>query len=118
MPVKLGRLGLGESPWEHVRNHAFEWDHEGKGIKAGARKNGAPLPQPVKPTRGRHPASCLQPQQVTLVIRIVLGIIVTEEIIGVRIAQRQTQRILQRRTRRRLATQLSHDAVQQLIRLS
>lgn len=25
MPVKFGRLGLGESPWEHVRNHAFEW---------------------------------------------------------------------------------------------
>lgn len=105
MPVKLARLGLGESLWEHVRNHAFEWEYEGRARgqrhkKAEARKNGVPLPQPVKPTRGRHPASCLQPQQVTLVIRIVLGIIVTEEIIGVRIAQRQTQRILQRRTRR------------------
>ncbi len=30
MPVKLARLGLGESPWEHVRNHVFEWDYEGK----------------------------------------------------------------------------------------
>ena len=30
MPVKFGRLGLGESPWEHVRNHAFEWGYEGK----------------------------------------------------------------------------------------
>lgn len=30
MPVKFARLGLGESPWEHVRNHAFEWDYEGK----------------------------------------------------------------------------------------
>ena len=29
MPVKLGRLGLGESPWEHVRAHVFEWEHEG-----------------------------------------------------------------------------------------
>lgn len=29
MPVKLGRLGLGESPWENVRNHAFEWEQEG-----------------------------------------------------------------------------------------
>ena len=79
--------------------------YEGRIKKAGHKKrrlekDEAPLPQPVKPTRGRHPASCLQPQQVTLVIRIVLGIIVTEEIIGVRIAQRQTQRILQRRTRR------------------
>lgn len=116
MPVKFGRLGLGESPWEHVRNHAFEWDYEGgstnrrdakrggtkrRGVKSGGtKKNGVPLPQPVKPAGGRHPASCLQPQQVALVIRFVLGIIVTEEIIGVRIAQRQTQRILQRRTRR------------------
>lgn len=58
MPVKFGRLGLGESPWEHVRNHAFEWGYEGKGIKSGGTKNGVPLPQPVKPTRGRHPASC------------------------------------------------------------
>lgn len=33
MPVKLARLGLGESPWEHVRNHAFEWEHEGRGTK-------------------------------------------------------------------------------------
>lgn len=30
MPVKFGRVGLGESPWEHVRNHVFEWEHEGK----------------------------------------------------------------------------------------
>mgnify|MGYP000871319849 CR=1 FL=1 len=98
MPVEFERLGLGESPWEHVRAHVFEWEHEGN-----ARKSGAPLPQPAKPTRGRRPASYLQPQQVALVIRIILGIIIAEEIIGVRVAQRQTQRILQRRTRRRLA---------------
>ena len=55
MPVKLGRLGLGESPWEHVRNHVFEWGYEGKGIKSGGTKNGVPLPQPVKPTRGGTP---------------------------------------------------------------
>ena len=76
MPVKFGRLGLGESPWEHVRNHAFEWGgmraayggggtQRGGAQKAEARKNGAPLPQPVKPAQpvqlagGRHPASCL-----------------------------------------------------------
>ena len=113
MPKKIGRLGLRESPWERVRERGFEWEREGRGKKAErrrrkkagcgkgrARKSGAPLPQPVKPTRGRHPASSLQPQRVALVIRIVLGIIITEEIIGVRIAQRQTQRILQRRTRR------------------
>ena len=43
MPVKLARLGLGESLWEHVRNHAFEWEHEGKARgqrreKAGRKK--------------------------------------------------------------------------------
>lgn len=64
MPVKFGRLGLGESPWEHVRNHAFEWEHEGRIKKAGHKKrrhekDGAPLPQPVKPAGGRRPASSL-----------------------------------------------------------
>lgn len=53
MPVKLGRLGLGESPWEHVRNHAFEWEHEegvyGRGMRgesktAGAKKAGRHSP--------------------------------------------------------------------------
>ena len=29
MPVEFERLGLGESPWEHVRAHVFEWEHEG-----------------------------------------------------------------------------------------
>ena len=38
MPVKLARLGLGESPWEHVRAHVFEWEHEGSARKSGARK--------------------------------------------------------------------------------
>lgn len=40
MPVKFGRLGLGESPWEHVRNHAFEWDYEGKGANRRDAKRG------------------------------------------------------------------------------
>ena len=45
MPVKFARLGLGESPWEHVRNHAFEWEHEGGGIKSGGtKKRGATPP--------------------------------------------------------------------------
>lgn len=45
MPVKFGRLGLGESPWEHVRNHAFEWEHEGRGAKRrGTKKRGATPP--------------------------------------------------------------------------
>ena len=45
MPVKLARLGLGESLWEHVRNHAFEWDYEGKGIKKrGHEKTGCHSP--------------------------------------------------------------------------
>lgn len=121
MPVEFERLGLGESPWEHVRAHVFEWEHEGNARKSGARKVKARKAGRHSPSRYNqpegHPASCLQPQQVALVIRIVLEIIITEEIIGVRIAQRQAQRILQRRTRR-LAAQLSHDAVQQLIRLS
>ena len=47
MPVEFERLGLGESPWEHVRAHVFEWEHEGNARKSGARKSGAPLPQPV-----------------------------------------------------------------------
>lgn len=44
MPVKLARLGLGESPWEHVRNHVFEWEHEGRGTKEKARKSGRHSP--------------------------------------------------------------------------
>ena len=38
MPVEFERLGLGESPWEHVRAHVFEWEHEGSARKSGARK--------------------------------------------------------------------------------
>ena len=55
MPVKFGRLGLGESPWEHVRNHAFEWggmraayggrDAKRRGTKSGGtKKRGATPP--------------------------------------------------------------------------
>lgn len=44
MPIKLARLGLGESPWEHVRNHAFEWEHEGRGTKEEARKKRGTTP--------------------------------------------------------------------------
>ena len=60
MPKKTGRLGLRESPWEHVRERGFKWEREGRGKKAErrrlkkagcekgrARKSGAPLPQPV-----------------------------------------------------------------------
>lgn len=44
MPVKLGRLGLGESPWEHVRAHVFEWEYEGSARKGGARKRRGATP--------------------------------------------------------------------------
>lgn len=44
MPVKFGRLGLGESPWERVRERGFEWEREGRGKRqkgGGARRLGA-----------------------------------------------------------------------------
>lgn len=44
MPVKFGRLGLGESPWEHVRNHAFEWGYESKARGQRHEKRGATPP--------------------------------------------------------------------------
>ena len=81
MPVKFGRVGLGESPWEHVRAHVFEWEHEGRvrgqnrkrqsREKAGhkkrrcektgheKRRGATPPASQVKPTGGQHPASCL-----------------------------------------------------------
>lgn len=71
-PKKIGRLGLGESPWERVRERGFEWGSSGsaraeakdrkaeaqKGWvrKGRARKSGAPLPQPVKPAQPVQPA--------------------------------------------------------------
>lgn len=53
MPVKLGRLGLGESPWEHVRNHVFEWGYEGKGIKSGGTKSGGTKKRGATPPAGK-----------------------------------------------------------------
>ena len=58
MPVKLARLGLGESLWEHVRERGFKWgssgsaraeakDRKAEAQKGWVRKSGAPLPQPV-----------------------------------------------------------------------
>ena len=53
MPVEFERLRLGESPWEHVRAHVFEWEHEegvcGRGMRgesktAGAKKAGRHSP--------------------------------------------------------------------------
>ena len=58
MPVKLGRLGLGESPWEHVRNHVFEWEREGRGKRqkgGGTKRLGAEKAEREK--AGRHSPS-------------------------------------------------------------
>lgn len=44
MPKKIGRLGLGESPWECVRERGFKWEREGRGKRqkgGGARRLGA-----------------------------------------------------------------------------
>ena len=62
MPVKLARLGLGESPWEHVRNHAFEWGYEGKARgqrheKAGHKKTGHRSPSQYNQPEGGTPPS-------------------------------------------------------------
>ena len=74
MPKKIGRLGLGESPWECVRERGFKWEREGRGKrqkgggakKAGcekgrARKSGAPLPQPVILAQYNQPESGAPP---------------------------------------------------------
>lgn len=38
MPKKIGRLGLGESPWERVRERGFKWERESRGKKAERRR--------------------------------------------------------------------------------
>lgn len=58
MPVKLARLGLGESPWEHVRNHAFEWERESRGKKAERRRRKkAGCKKAEREKAGRHSPS-------------------------------------------------------------
>ena len=54
MPVEFERLGLGESPWEHVRAHVFEWEHEGNARKSGARKVKARKKRGATPPAGQY----------------------------------------------------------------
>lgn len=61
MPVQLGRLGLGESPWEHVRAHVFEWEHE-EGVCGQKSKKTEPKRQRCEKA-GRHsPSRYNQPE--------------------------------------------------------
>ena len=61
MPVKLAQLGLGESPCEHVRNHVFEWEHEGSARKSGARKVKARKAGRHSPSRYNQPENGTPP---------------------------------------------------------
>ena len=72
MPVKFGRLGLGESPWERVRERGFEWgssgsaraeakDRKAEAQKGWVRKSRAPLPQPVILAQYNQPESGTPP---------------------------------------------------------
>lgn len=59
MPVEFEQLGLGESPWEYVRAHVFEWEHEGSARKSGARKAGRHSPSRYnQPENGTPPHVC------------------------------------------------------------
>ena len=62
MPVKLARLGLGESLWEHVRNHAFEWEYEGKGTNRRDAKRGGTKRRGVK-SGGTKKTGCHSPSR-------------------------------------------------------
>lgn len=55
MPVEFERLGLGESPWEHVRAHVFEWEHEGSACGQNRKKTEAQKAKARK--AGRHSPS-------------------------------------------------------------
>ena len=61
MPVEFERLGLGESPWEHVRAHVFEWEHEGNARKSGARKVKARKAGRHSPSRYNQPENGTPP---------------------------------------------------------
>ena len=58
MPKKIGRLGLGESPWERVRERGFKWEREGRGKRqkgGGTKRLGAEKAEREK--AGRHSPS-------------------------------------------------------------
>ena len=67
MPVNLARLGLGESPCEHVRNHVFEWEHEegvcGRGMGGAESKKaeGAKKAGRHSPSRQNQPGNDTPP---------------------------------------------------------